>query len=58
MLYQRRSFTVPAAGPNVTQEDWDAIFKPKKKLTSKEIEEAYAAAEALKREQEDRLRES
>lgn len=26
MRYLEKSFTVPVAGPNVTQKDWDAIF--------------------------------
>jgi hypothetical protein len=27
MKYLRRSFSVPVAGPSVTQEVWDAIFR-------------------------------
>jgi hypothetical protein len=29
MLYTRKRFSVPAAPPNVTQEEWDAIFSKK-----------------------------
>lgn len=38
MLYQRKSFTVPAAGPNVTQEEWDRIFGKREKKEEKETE--------------------
>ncbi len=28
-LYKRGSFTVPTCSPGTTQEEWDAIFKPR-----------------------------
>ena len=28
MKYQDKSFTLPSAPPNITQEKWDRIFRP------------------------------
>ena len=28
-LYKRGSFTVPTCNPGTSQEEWDAIFKPR-----------------------------
>jgi hypothetical protein len=40
MKYQQKSFTVPAAGPNVTQEEWDRIFGKKKAKTEDGVDKS------------------
>jgi hypothetical protein len=39
MLYVKKRFSVPACGPGVTQDEWDAIFNPKEDTNEQPKEE-------------------
>lgn len=53
MLYQRPSFTVPATGSSVTQDEFDRIFGKQEKRYGKYAEELAKKEAEKEKEKED-----